>query len=238
MSESKGTSLNKFIAERGYCSRRQADELLRAGRVQLNGQVARPGNRAFPGDEILIDGQPLRAEDEHVYVLLNKPKGITVTTDQRVGGNVIDFINYPLRIFPVGRLDKFSEGLLLLTNDGDLSNKLLHARNQHEKEYFVELHRPYDQEFLDQMANGVSILDTVTRPCKIFPVAEQSFRIILTQGLNRQIRRMVEALGHHVRSLERIRFLSLELHDLPRGHWRELHEEELNELREFAKHSK
>ncbi|MEM7572728.1 MAG: pseudouridine synthase [Bacteroidota bacterium] len=238
MSEPKGVSLNKYIAERGYCSRRQADELLRAGRILLNGQVARPGNRAFPGDEILIDGVPLRPEDDHVYVVLNKPQGVTVTTDPRIAGNVIGFIDYPIRIFPVGRLDKFSEGLLLLTNDGDLSNKLLHARNQHEKEYRVQLHRPFDQEFLTQMATGVPILDTVTRPCQLFPEGDSSFRIILTQGLNRQIRRMVEALGHHVRKLERIRFLSLELKNLPRGHWRELKDSEIAELREIAKHSK
>ncbi len=233
-----GVSLNKYIAERGYCSRRQADVLLREGRILLNGEVARPGNRAFPGDEILIDGAPLRSEDEHVYLLFNKPKGITVTTDERVEGNVIDYINFPLRIFPVGRLDKFSEGLLLLTNDGDLSNKLLHARNQHEKEYRVLLHKPYNDDFVAQMSKGVPILDTVTRPCQLFPETASSFRIILTQGLNRQIRRMVEALGHHVRKLERIRFLSLTAEDLKRGQWRELSEKELKDLQEIAKHSR
>lgn len=231
-------SLNKFIAERGYCSRRQADELLKAGRVTLNGQVARPGNRVEEGDEVRIDGQLIHAEPPAVYILLNKPKGITVTNDPKTFGNVIDFINHPERIFPVGRLDKPSEGLLLLTNDGDLSNKLIHARNLHEKEYLVTLSRPYDQLFLDRMASGVPILDTITRPCQVEAVDKTKFKIILTQGLNRQIRRMCEALGQRVKRLERIRFMNLTAPDLDRGQWRELSAEELEGLKELTKDSR
>lgn len=231
-------SLNKYIAERGYCSRRQADELLKAGRVTLNGQVAKPGNRAEPGDEVRIDGKRINEEPPAVYILLNKPKGITVTNDPRTVGNVIDFINYPERIFPVGRLDKPSEGLLLLTNDGDLSNKLIHARNLHEKEYLVTLNQPYDQLFLDRMSSGVPILDTITRPCQIEAVDKTKFKIILTQGLNRQIRRMCEALGHRVKRLERIRFMNLTAPDLDRGQWRELSAEELEGLKELTRDSR
>ncbi|MEM6396124.1 MAG: pseudouridine synthase [Bacteroidota bacterium] len=235
---SEGISLNKYIAERGYCSRRKADELLRAGRVMLNGQVARPGNRVMPGDEVLIDGQSIAEEPPPVYILLNKPAGITVTADPRIEDNVIDFIGYPERIFPVGRLDKPSEGLLLLTNDGDLSNQLIHARNLHEKEYLVTLSRPYDRLFLDRMGSGVPILDTVTRPCQVEGVDERRFKIILTQGLNRQIRRMCETLGYYVRRLERIRFLNLTGEDLDRGEWRKLTGEELKGLRHLAKNSR
>ncbi|MEM8585106.1 MAG: pseudouridine synthase [Bacteroidota bacterium] len=231
-------SLNKYIAERGYCSRRQADELLKAGRVTLNGQVAKPGNRAEPGDEVRIDGKRINEEPPAVYIILNKPKGITVTNDPRTVGNVIDFINYPERIFPVGRLDKPSEGLLLLTNDGDLSNKLIHARNLHEKEYLVTLNQPYDQLFLDRMSSGVPILDTITRPCQIEAVDKTKFKIILTQGLNRQIRRMCEALGHRVKRLERIRFMNLTAPDLDRGQWRELSAEELEGLKELTRDSR
>ena len=230
-------SLNKFISETGFCSRRQADDLIEAGRVMLNGIIAKKGNRATEKDEILIDGKPLPAAPKHVYIMLNKPVGITCTTDTNVKNNVVSFMRYPERIFPVGRLDKPSEGLLLLTNDGEIVNKILRAGNDHEKEYLVAVDKAITKDFLKRMAAGVPILDTVTKPCKIYKEDKNVFRIILTQGLNRQIRRMCEYLGYEVTALRRIRIMNLWLDDLPKGQWRYLTQEEMKVLNKTLKNS-
>lgn len=221
------TSLNKYIAARGYCSRREADKLLKAGRVTLNGEVARPGNRYAPGDEVRIDGQPLIEKPAAVYLALHKPAGVTCTTDRRDKTNIIDFLGYPERVFPIGRLDKASTGLILLTNDGDIVNKILRVENAHDKEYIVTVDRPIDREFVRRMAGGLPILDRVTNPCTVEKLGKFRFRIILNQGLNRQIRRMCEYLGYEVRTLKRVRIMNVRLGDLPVGAWRELREDEL-----------
>ncbi|MFZ1705397.1 MAG: pseudouridine synthase [Saprospiraceae bacterium] len=224
-------SLNKYIAETGFCSRRQADVYIEEGRVTLNGEVARKGNRVIVGDIVLLDGEKIKpAINKRVYLAFNKPVGITCTTDPEDPDNIIEFINYPDRIFPIGRLDKMSEGLLLLTNDGDIVNKILRSRNNHEKEYLVEVNKIIVPEFVDKMSSGISILDTVTKPCFVEGLSEYTFRIILTQGLNRQIRRMCTALGYHVRKLKRIRIMHIRLGDLPSKNWRYLTEEEMTQM--------
>jgi len=223
-------SLNKFISETGFCSRRQADELIEAGRVTLNGQTAQKGNRATEKDKVLIDGKPLPAAPELVYIALHKPVGIICTTDTNIKNNIISFVRHEKRIFPVGRLDKPSEGLILLTNDGEIVNKILRAGNQHEKEYLVTVDKPITKDFLQKMAAGVPILDTITRPCQIVKEDKCVFRIILTQGLNRQIRRMCEYLGYEVQRLMRLRIMNIWLDDLPVGKWRNLRRDELKTL--------
>lgn len=225
-------SLNKFISDTGYCSRREADQLISEGRVLLNNKVARAGNRYTPGDEVVVDGSIVqRAKKEKpVYLLLNKPVGITTTTELHVPGNIIRFINYPKRIFPVGRLDKDSEGLILLTNDGDIVNKILRAEHAHEKEYHVRLNKPIAPGFAQTMSAGVPILGTTTLPCKVTVTGRKSFSIVLMQGLNRQIRRMCEYLGYEVESLQRVRIMHLRLDKLPAGKWRYLSDAELNQL--------
>jgi 23S rRNA pseudouridine2604 synthase len=235
----KTTSLNKFISDTGRCSRRQADELIDAGRVKLNGQVARKGNRVGIGDEVTIDGEKIGVTDKPqlVYIALNKPVGITCTTDQRVRDNIVKFVGYPERIFPIGRLDKPSEGLILLTNDGDIVNKILRARNAHEKEYIVSVNQPVTSGFLKKMATGVPILDTVTLPCFVEKLNKYQFRIVLTQGLNRQIRRMCKHLGYEVTSLKRIRIMNIRLGQLKTGKWRHLSKEELETLNEMLRDS-
>ncbi|MBC6996378.1 pseudouridine synthase [Neolewinella lacunae] len=230
MTNDASVSINKFIAGTGYCSRREADKLLDAGRIQLNGVVARRGNRVSEGDTVLLDGKPLAEPPRTRYLALHKPAGITCTTDRRDKSNIIDYLNYPERIFPVGRLDKASTGLLLLTNDGDIVNKILRVENAHEKEYIVTVDKPINREFLRQMAAGVPILGTVTNPCTIEKLGPQRFRIFLTQGLNRQIRRMCEALGYEVRTLKRVRIMNVRLDDQPVGGLRELREDELEVL--------
>lgn len=223
-------SLNKFIASTGRCSRREADRLVEAGRVFLNGNVAQRGNRVEPGDTVMLDGEVLSHKPPPVYLALNKPPGITCTTDQRDPTNIIDYLNYPERIFPIGRLDKASTGLLLLTNDGDIVNKILRVENAHEKEYIVTVNKNINAAFLRKMANGVPILGTMTKRCEVQKINVRTFRIILTQGLNRQIRRMCEFLGYEVRTLKRIRIMNVRLDKQPEGELRELREDELEVL--------
>jgi len=222
--------LNKYLAETGACSRRQADQWIEAGRVEVNGARAVLGTQVNEGDEVRVDGQPLRAKPRRVYLALNKPVGIECTTDRDVPGNIVDFVDYPERIFPIGRLDKDSEGLILLTNDGDIVNNVLRAENEHEKEYVVAVDRPLTAAFLAGMAAGVPILDTVTNPCRVTQVGRNTFRIVLTQGLNRQIRRMCEHFGYTVRRLQRVRIMHVHLGALPVGKWRSLTAAELRGL--------
>ena len=222
--------LNKYLAETGACSRREADQWIDAGRVTVNGARAVLGTQVADGDEVRVDGQALRGRPRRVYLALNKPVGIECTTDRDVPGNIVDFVGYPERIFPIGRLDKDSEGLILLTNDGDIVNTVLRAEHEHEKEYLVSVDRPLTGAFLAGMAAGVPILDTVTNPCRITQVGRNTFRIVLTQGLNRQIRRMCEHFGYTVRSLRRVRIMHVHLGDLPVGRWRPLTTAELGGL--------
>ena len=222
--------LNKFLAETGACSRREADQWIEAGRVSVNGTPAVLGTQVNEGDDVRVDGRPLRSKPKRVYLALNKPIGIECTTDRDVPGNIVDFVGYPERIFPIGRLDKDSEGLILLTNDGDIVNTVLRAENEHEKEYIVAVDRPLTPAFLAGMAAGVPILDTVTNPCKLTQVGKNTFRIVLTQGLNRQIRRMCEHFDYRVRRLQRVRIMHVHLGTLPVGKWRELSATELRGL--------
>jgi 23S rRNA pseudouridine2604 synthase len=222
--------LNKFLAETGACSRREADQWIEAGRVTVNGAPAVLGTQVNEGDDVRVDGQTLRPKPKRVYLALNKPIGIECTTDRDVAGNIVDFVGYPERIFPIGRLDKDSEGLILLTNDGDIVNTILRAENEHEKEYIVAVDRPLTPAFLAGMAAGVPILDTVTNPCKVTQVGKNTFRIVLTQGLNRQIRRMCEHFDYRVRRLQRVRIMHVHLGTLPVGKWRELTAIELRGL--------
>lgn len=228
--QSAGVRLNKYIADSGYCSRREADRLIEEGRVRLDGRVGALGDRVLPGMEVAVDGQPLSGTGEKVYILLNKPKGIVCTADPREPMNVVDYLNYPVRVYPVGRLDKDSEGLLLLTSDGGIVNRLLRAAGGHEKEYEVTIDRPVTAEFAQRMMAGVPILDTVTLPCRVRRTGERSFNIVLVQGLNRQIRRMCQALGANVTHLRRVRIMNLRLGKLKPGEWREVTGAELEEL--------
>lgn len=238
MEEKEGTRINKFLSEMGYCSRRAADKLIDQGRVTINGQVPEMGTKVTARDEIRIDGKPItEARDKPVYIAFNKPIGIVCTTDTRVEkDNIVDYINYPSRIFPIGRLDKPSEGLILLTNDGDIVNKILRARNRHEKDYIVSVDRPITKEFLEKMANGVPILDRVTRKCHLEQLDKYEFKITLTQGLNRQIRRMCEYFDYRVTALKRIRIMNIHL-DIPVGKWRYLTDEELREINDTVSDS-
>ncbi|MCC2590075.1 23S rRNA pseudouridine(2604) synthase RluF [Chryseobacterium sp. MFBS3-17] len=226
------TRINKYLSESGYCSRREADRLLEQGRITVNGGVPELGTKVSDEDEIRVDGASIRkTEEEHVYIMLNKPIGIVCTTDQkREKNNIVDFINHPKRIFPVGRLDKPSEGLILLTSDGDIVNKILRARNNHEKEYIVRVDKPITPQFLHKMRNGIPILGTVTNKCEVEQIDTLTFRIILTQGLNRQIRRMCEYVGYEVKKLKRIRIMNIKL-DVPLGKWRDLTASEMSDLR-------
>ena len=228
--ETQGKRLNKFVADSGYCSRREADRLIEEGRVKIDGRVGVLGDKVLPGMTVTVDGHSLSGRGEKVYIVLNKPVGIVCTADPREPMNVVDYINYPIRIFPVGRLDKDSHGLLLLTSDGEIVNRLLRAAGGHEKEYEVEVDKPVTREFLEGMTKGVPILDTVTLPCKVRRTGERSFNIIIVQGLNRQIRRMCEYFGYNVRSLRRIRIMNIKLGNLKPGQWREVTEVEFSEL--------
>lgn len=234
----EGTRINKYLSEIGYCSRRVADKLIAEGRVRINGGIPEMGTKVVPEDEILVDGKPISKTDEKpVYIAFNKPIGIVCTTDSKVEkDNIIDFINFPKRIFPIGRLDKPSEGLIFLTDDGDIVNKILRASNNHEKEYLVTVNRPVTNEFIQKMEEGVPILDTVTRKCKVERLGKFEFRIILTQGLNRQIRRMCEYLGYEVRHLKRIRIMNILL-DIPVGKWRHLTDTELRGIKKLILNS-
>lgn len=224
--------INKFISETGICSRREADKWIEAKRVTINGIPAELGSTVEPGDDIRIDGRPIGAKKKAIYIVLNKPVGITCTTEKHVKGNIVDFVNHPERIFPIGRLDKDSQGLILLTNDGDIVNKILRAENNHEKEYIVTVNKPITPSFVHGMSNGVKILGTKTKPCKVTRIDDRVFRIILTQGLNRQIRRMCQTFGYHVKRLERIRIMNIKINGLKMGQWRNLTSKELSELNE------
>jgi 23S rRNA pseudouridine2604 synthase len=214
--------INKFLGESGVCSRREADQWIAAGRVSVNGVTAVLGTQVSEGDDVRLDGEPLAAKPRRVYLALNKPIGVECTTDTDVPGNIVDFVGHAERIFPIGRLDKESEGLILLTNDGDIVNRVLRAEHEHEKEYLVSVDRPLTPEFLRGMANGVPVLDTITNPCRVTQVGRNTFRIVLTQGLNRQIRRMCEYFDYTVRRLQRVRIMHIHLGSLPVGKWRNL----------------
>ena len=228
--DSEGIRLNKYIASSGLCSRREADTLIENGKVTVNDEVAVQGTKVNEDDVVLVNGRKITPDDDMIYIAFNKPLGVTCTTDKRDPSNIIDYIGYSERIFPVGRLDKNSSGLILLTNDGSIVNKLLRAENGHEKEYLVTVNRPYDKDFVRSMEKGVPVLGQLTLPCKLKPCGEKSFKIILHQGLNRQIRRMCEYLGYKVTRLKRIRFMNIELGDLETGKWRYLTAAEKKEL--------
>ncbi len=222
--------LNKFISETGFCSRREADKYIEEGRVTINGKVPELGTKVSLEDEVRIDGKLIHEKkDKPIYLAFNKPVGIECTTNLEVRNNIVDYINYPKRIFPIGRLDKASEGLIFMTNDGDIVNKILRARNNHEKEYTVTVNKPITDRFIERMGNGIPILDTITRKCKVEQISKYTFKIILTQGLNRQIRRMCEYLGYEVTALKRIRIINISL-DIPVGRYRELTDTEIKEL--------
>ncbi|MCB0705563.1 MAG: 23S rRNA pseudouridine(2604) synthase RluF [Saprospiraceae bacterium] len=228
-------SLNKYISSTGICSRREADKWIEAGRVTINDQVAQKGNRVFEQDQVCIDGIPLKDKPKLVYIALNKPPGITCTTDLEDKDNIIDFVGHPERIFPIGRLDKPSTGLIFLTNDGDIVNEILRVENHHEKEYVVKVDRPITPKFIYSMSNGIPILDTVTNRCVVRMESRFVFSIILTQGLNRQIRRMCEFLDYKVVSLKRVRIMNVHLANLKEGKWRNLTAEELSTLKDNLK---
>ena len=231
--------LNKFISSSGHCSRREADALIEAGRVFVNGNRCKTGYQVKEGDEVKVDGLLIKAkpQKDRVYLAFNKPEGITCTTEADVKGNIVNYINYPEKIFPIGRLDKFSQGLIFMTNDGDIVNKILRAGNAHEKEYIVSVDRPVTDEFVRKMANGVPILDTITKKCKVTKLGKSTFKIILTQGLNRQIRRMCEYLGYKVTSLARTRIMNVELGRLKPGSWRKLNPAEMEEINKMIQTS-
>lgn len=235
MSQDQGTRINKYLSEVGFCSRRAADKLIEEGRVHINGLVPELGTKVLPGDSVSVNGKIIVPKARaHTYIAFNKPVGIVCTTDTRVEkNNIIDYIKHPERIFPIGRLDKPSEGLILLTSDGDIVNKILRARNNHEKEYIVRVNKPIDTDFVQKMSQGVPILDTITRPCLVKKTGPAEFNIVLTQGLNRQIRRMCEYLGYEVTFLKRVRIMNITL-DTPVGKWRNLSEHELKTIQELV----
>lgn len=228
--DNEGIRLNKYIASSGLCSRREADTLIENGKVKINGVIALQGSKVNPGDIVEVSGRKITLDDDMIYIAFNKPLGVTCTTDSRDPSNIIDYIGFGERIFPVGRLDKNSSGLILLTNDGSIVNKLLRAENGHEKEYLVTVNRPYDKAFINSMESGVPVLGQLTLPCRIKPAGDKTFKIILRQGLNRQIRRMCEYLGYRVTRLKRIRFMNVMLGDLETGKWRYLTDEEKKDL--------
>jgi 23S rRNA pseudouridine2604 synthase len=231
----EGKRINKYLSEVGYCSRREGDKLIEQRRVKINGKVPELGTKIFPGDKVEVDGNLIsESQEDFVYLAFNKPVGIVCTTDTKgEKDNIVDFIGYHKRIFPIGRLDKPSEGLIFMTNDGDIVNKILRAKNNHEKEYIVKVNKPITQEFIKRMANGLPILGTKTKKCKVEQLSKYDFKIILTQGLNRQIRRMCEFLGYEVMKLKRIRIMNVHL-DVPVGQWRELSAKELNKINELV----
>ncbi|QLG37507.1 MULTISPECIES: 23S rRNA pseudouridine(2604) synthase RluF [unclassified Paenibacillus] len=222
--------INKFISETGFCSRREADRLVESGKVTINGVTAELGSQAEDGDDVRINGQPIKEKRKHVYIALNKPVGITSTTERHIQGNIVDFVGHKERIFPIGRLDKDSEGLILMTNDGDIVNRILRAEGRHEKEYIVTVDRAVTPSFLRGMSTGVKILGEMTLPCTVTRISERVFRIILTEGKNRQIRRMCSAFGYEVRKLKRIRIMNIHLGEQATGTWRELTAAEKSEL--------
>ena len=229
--------LNKALSENGYCSRRKADTLIEQGRVSINGTIATLGDRVMPTDVINVNGEEITKTTSNVFIAFNKPIGITCTSDQRVDGNIIDYIKHPERIFHVGRLDKPSEGLIFLCNDGDIVNKILRAGNKHEKEYIVTVNHLITDDFISRMSNGIPILDTITKKCAVERISRFVFKIVLIQGLNRQIRRMCEYLGYEVIKLKRIRIMNVSLGELPVGKWRDLTKEELEKIKELVSSS-
>lgn len=228
-------SLNKFISSTGLCSRREADKLIESGRVMINGAVAQKGNRVKENDKVLLDDTLIKNKPKSVYIAFNKPPGITCTTDPKDKNNIIAYVNHPKRIFPIGRLDKPTTGLILLTNDGYIVNQILREGNNNEKEYVVTVHRPIDSTFIKKMGQGIPILGTVTKKCKVTLINKTTFSIILTQGLNRQIRRMCEYLSYRVVALQRIRIINIKLGNLKMGHWRNLNGEEYATLKRELK---
>lgn len=229
--------LNKYMSETGICSRREADRYIESGRVTVDGVKAVPGIKVSKGQVVKLDGKSISKEEKMIYIALNKPVGITCTTDRSVKGNIVDFVNHEKRIFHIGRLDKDSEGLILLTNDGDIVNKILRAGNNHDKEYIVTVNKPINDEFIKRMGNGIKILGKITKKCPVNKEGDKTFRIILTEGMNRQIRRMCEALGYKVTKLKRIRIMNIKLGKLKVGEWRNLTNEELKKLNELIKNS-
>ena len=235
--ESNQTRINKFLSESGFCSRREADKLLEQGRITINGVIPELGTKVSAEDEIRVDGKLIREKTEKpIYLAFNKPVGIECTTNQNVRDNIVDYINYSKRIFPIGRLDKASEGLIFMTDDGDIVNKILRARNNHEKEYIVTVNRPITDRFIERMGNGIPILDTVTKKCKVEQISKFVFKIILTQGLNRQIRRMCEYLDYEVTALKRTRIINISL-DVHVGRYRDLTEDEIKQLNKLIEPS-
>lgn len=229
--------INKFLSEAGICSRREADRYILEGKVKIDGETAQMGSKVKKGSQVTFCGKPVQKEEKLVLIAFNKPVGIVCTTDLREPDNIIEYINYGMRIYPIGRLDKDSEGLILLTNDGNIVNKILRAENNHEKEYVVTVNKEINQEFIKAMSSGVPILNTVTKPCKVMQIDKYAFNIILTQGLNRQIRRMCEYLGYRVTSLKRIRIMNIQLGRLKTGHYRNVTEKEIERLnRHFQLH--
>lgn len=241
MTDVQGKRLNKYISETGYCSRREADKLIEQNRVQINGKVPELGTKVMPGDKVTVNGKLIAAtpdnKSDRVYIVYNKPIGITCTTEKHVKGNIVDAINHKERIFPIGRLDKPSEGLIFLTSDGDIVNKILRAENAHEKEYVVTVDKPLNDRFKKRMEKGIPILGTVTKPCKVKIIGSKQFSIILTQGLNRQIRRMCEYLGYEVTKLKRTRIMNVNLKGLKVGQWRDLTKDELAKIQNAVVHS-
>ncbi|QUM89497.1 23S rRNA pseudouridine(2604) synthase RluF [Moritella sp. 36] len=233
----KLTRLNKYISDTGYCSRREADRLIEQGRVTINGKIPEMGTKVSDGDMVSVNGKPVKEKQKRIYIALNKPEGITCTTERHIQGNVIDLIDYSTRIFPIGRLDKPSEGLIFLTNDGDIVNKILRAGNAHEKEYIVKVDSTVTDRFLKDMARGVPILDTITKPCKVTREGRFEFKIILTQGLNQQIRRMCEHFGFQVKSLTRTRIMNIDMKGLATGQWRLLTDKEMAEINSMVEGS-
>jgi len=229
--------LNKAISETGYCSRREADKLIEQGRVKVNGKTPELGTKVTSVDEISVNGKIITKKVDNIYLVFNKPVGITCTTETHIKGNIINYINYPERIFPIGRLDKPSEGLIFLTNDGDIVNKILRAKNNHEKEYIVSVNKPITDEFINKMSNGIPILDTITNKCNVEKINNNTFNIVLTQGLNRQIRRMCSYLGYEVQTLKRIRIMNVELGNLKKGEYRNFTSNEIETLKSAIKYS-
>lgn len=230
MTQNEPMRLNKYLSDSGFCSRREADRLVEQGKVVIDGEVAQLGQKVIPGQNIVIDGKPLKREEERILIAFNKPRGIVCTTSKKDKDNIVDYLNYGKRIYPIGRLDKDSEGLILLTNKGDIVDKILRGSNYHEKEYVVTVNKKITKEFVEGMEAGVPILDTVTRPCKLHVVNDRTFRIIISQGLNRQIRRMCEYFGYRVQTLKRVRIMNIQLNHLKVGTYRNISNEEWKQL--------